>query len=611
MKTIVLLLFLGVSGGMIIGCSKSSSSSPPPPPANNNQPAPVSSMTDAELIDDTPAFKGEGMTVVTRRLSAPGGSTVVGAGAVAFSDPRQDPSDANVMLVDFVADYGYDNNAANLTEAWAKQNAPVISNFEPVQLTACGDNGYRGTLRVPVAVGMHFTLLKIDPAVMSSAAAVDPSWFFTGLPYDSTYDDPPQELSVWVAPDNQGIWHTFVKRHPGAPSPTPPLPNLPNPNPNPNPTPGLQIDGISANPSPVTEEQSFTLSATVSGVTGTPTYQWAQFAGPTAPIADNFALSTTATAPVTPSIQVLEFSFTVSDQSGSVTRTMSLTVNPVPALQLDSATVSPSSLVGGQSATLACVTSGGKGLVRYAWSQVSGPTAAIIDSQAATTGVTTPAVSSNQDIAFRVTVSDDRTSIISQPVTVSLTPAPVQNTAPVHVSTTVSGIDSSTTAVAALTKATVEVAFRDDDGDALSCQLQRLAGETAAIAFVSSSSAGNITTFTFDVTVVSDPVPSPGTFTFDAVAADPGGLQAVSPQRQVRVFRRNRFVGLPGYREACSQVDTGGTVNEGPGMLALGSQAQASANETDLDVYVDFPAHWAGADNSVPNGGLRTCSAIR
>ncbi len=470
-------------------------------------------MTDAQLIAATPAFRNEGMTVVTRRLDAPGGNTVVSAGSVAFADPQPDASDPNVMLVDFIADYSYDGNTSSLVEAWAKQNAPIIGNFDAVQLSDAGDNGYRGTLRVPVAAGMHFTLLKVSPATMSGATSVDPSWFFTGLPYDSTYVDPPQELFVWVAEQN-GAWQTFVKPHPGAPAPPPPasqLPNSGNP-PSGNPPPGnppLRIDTISASPTTVDSQQGFTLQATVSGGTGSLSHQWTQFAGPAAAIDSSQALATAAVAPVVSGSQLMEFAFTVTDQNGGVTRTVGVTVQP----------------------------------------------------------------------------------------------APVVNNAPVHVATTVAGVDSSSSVIAALTKAIVEVSFRDDDGDALSCLLERRAGETAAISLVSSATAANITTFTFEVVVVSDPVPAPGTFSFDALAEDPGGLQAASPQRQVTVFRRNRFAELVGYRDASAQVDAlNGLVNEGPGTFAIGTVTSASVNEVDLEVFIDFPQNWVGEDNSLQPG---------
>lgn len=560
-------------------------------------------MTDAQIIAATPAFKNEGLVVVTRRLNAPRGSSIVGAGAVAFAEPRVDPNDPNVLLVDVVADYGFDSNTSGLSEAWAKQNAPIVNNYEGVRLLPSGDNGYRGTLRVPVAQGMHFTLLKTSPSVMANASTVDPAWFFTGLPYDSSYADPPQELVVWVAQDSGGVWHVYVKPHPGAPTPPPPASQLPTPNPNPNPVPAaLQVTSISANPPTVTEGGTFTLSAAVSGGTGTVSPQWTQFAGPTAAISNPQALTTSVTAPVSSSSQVMEFSFTATDQNGNVSRTVSVTVIPANSLDITSATVSPATVQGGSNTTLSVQTAGGTGTIRYDWVQLSGPISTIADRQAATTSVTAAAVTTDQTATFAVTVEDDRDNIMSQPVTLQITASVPSNTAPAHVATTVAGVESSSGTIAALTTAIVQVSFRDDDGDPLTCVLTRQAGEQATIALLSSATAANVTTFTFAVLVSADPTAPPGSFSFDAVATDPGALTAVSPQRQVRVFRRNRFSDLPGYRTAAAQVDLNALVNEGPGTMALGAVTIVSANEADVEVFVDYPQNWVGFDLSVQNG---------
>lgn len=595
----------GSGGGNIAPVNSQNSNNnggnnPPPTGSTPN----VASMSDAQLIAATPAFANQGLVVVTRRLDSPGGSTIVGAGAVAFAEPRPDPSDNNVMLVDFVADYGYDGNTTGLVEAWAKQNAPIINMYDAVRLTSSGSNGYRGTLRVPVAQGMHFTLLKTSPSVIAAAATVDPSWFFTGLPYDSTYDNPPQELRVWVAKDGSGTWHVYVKPSPGATVPPPPASQLPNPSGSGTPSPGaLQITAASGSPSPVTEEQPFTLQASASGGSGTLSYQWTQFSGPTATIANPTSQTTAATAPTSATAQLMEFTLRVTDQNGSVTTTVSVTVQPVTDLSIASTSVSPNAIQGGSTSTLAVVTSGGKGVIHYSWAQLSGPAVTIAQPQSASTTLTAPFVASSQTATFAVTVSDDRDNIQSQPVSLQITPFVPPNTAPVFVAASVSGVDSSSSTIAALTTATVQVCFRDDNGDPLNCTLSRRAGEQASISLLSSATVANLTTFTFAVQVDADPATVPGSFTFDAVASDPGGLQAVMPQRQVTVHRRNRFADLAGYRMCAAQVDEAtASVNEGPGTIALGTLTIVTSNEVDLDVFIDYPTNWVGNDISVQSG---------
>lgn len=602
---ILMMAAILMTGIVSSGCSEKRSSGSPvlngqgnQPTGNNggqNQPSGTNQPSDADLIKTTPAFSGQQVVVVTRRLDTAGGNAV-GPGVVAYSDPRPDPNDPNQMLVDVVVNAAFDDNHNALSEVWVKMNAPVVGNFDAVQLMPSGGNGWRGTIKVPVAQGMHITLYKTNP--VTAAGSSNPAHYFTGLPFDSSYQDPPKELRLWVAIGSDGNWHTYVPPYAGASAPPQPASTLPQP------PSTLSITSANASPSSVEEEQTFTLQAQAAGANGAVSYQWTQVAGPAAQIASPQAAQTTVTAPASATSQDMQFTVTVTDQSKSITSNpVQVTVTPTPPVSITAAAASPSTLQGGGSTTLSVTVSGGKGSISYIWSQTSGVAASIAHPASAATVVSTPAVASDQPITFTVTASDSRGSTATSQVTVNLTthvPTPV---APIHVATVVSGLASSSTTIAALTTAVVQVAFQDDNGDPLTCALTRLAGEQATISLVTSATIGNVTSFTFNVFVSQDVASQPSFFVFDAVAADPGGLQGISPQKNLQVFRRNRFVDFPGYRQHSVQVDdVTGTIHQGPGLFAIAAVTSVSATEVDLDVLLDCPDSWIATSNTVQAG---------
>lgn len=180
----------------------------------------------------------------------------------------------------------------------------------------------------------------------------------------------------------------------------------------------------------VDENTSFTLDASASSDADNDalTYQWAQISGATATISG----ASTATAQVTsPSVgtagDTLEFEVTVTDAFGAQdTATVSVTVNNVNAAPV--ASVSSASITVDEGATVnlnASNSSDADGdTLTYAWTQISGTSVSLSDTNSSTTSFVAPEVNSRSTYVFEVTVTDPAGLSDSTRVTVNVNDVP-------------------------------------------------------------------------------------------------------------------------------------------------------------------------------------------
>ena len=182
----------------------------------------------------------------------------------------------------------------------------------------------------------------------------------------------------------------------------------------------------------VFENTTATLDASASSdpESQTLTYAWTQIGSPAVTLSSATAASPTFTAPAVEGDTPLTFSLTVTDSLGrpSAADTVTVTVANNTAPTADAG--ADQTVTEGVTVTLDASASrdAESSALTYAWSQTSGPTATLSSATAQKPTFTAPAVASNTDLVFSLTVTDPG-GLVSAADTVTITVG--DNTAPV------------------------------------------------------------------------------------------------------------------------------------------------------------------------------------
>ncbi len=177
----------------------------------------------------------------------------------------------------------------------------------------------------------------------------------------------------------------------------------------------------------VDEGVSVSLAGSGSDTEGPVTFSWTQTAGTTVTLSDTTISNPDFTAPNVPADEVLSFTLTVTDNGGnSEADSVAITVinldNTLPV-----ANAGPDQTVDeGDVVTLAGSGSDAEGAVTLSWSQISGTTVTLSDNSITNPVFTAPAVSVDEVLTFRLTVTDNTSAVVFDDVsiTVSDTAAP-------------------------------------------------------------------------------------------------------------------------------------------------------------------------------------------
>ena len=162
-------------------------------------------------------------------------------------------------------------------------------------------------------------------------------------------------------------------------------------------------------------------------------YAWSQVSGDAVSFADAAMQNTSFTAPSTgnqTSITVV-LRLTVTDDDGATdTDDVSITINTTN--QAPVASAGPNQSVDEQSiVTLDASASTDDGsIASYDWMQLTGAGVSIADFASATTTFDAPSLGTAEDLTFRLTVTDDRGSISTDEITVTVNPVAALNEAP-------------------------------------------------------------------------------------------------------------------------------------------------------------------------------------
>ena len=152
---------------------------------------------------------------------------------------------------------------------------------------------------------------------------------------------------------------------------------------------------------------TFDASTTTDAENDMLTYQWVQLTGITVELSGQDTETLSFTAPQVSNDESLTFELTVNDGRDSTTTEVELLVlqvNIAPTVSIDSHT---SSFDEGDSVSLkATGADEDADALSYAWEQTSGPTVTLSGASSASVTFTAPAVTSDQNLEFKVTVSD-------------------------------------------------------------------------------------------------------------------------------------------------------------------------------------------------------------
>ena len=152
---------------------------------------------------------------------------------------------------------------------------------------------------------------------------------------------------------------------------------------------------------------TFDASATTDAENDTLTYQWVQLTGATVELSGQETATLSFTAPQVSSDEFLTFELTVNDGRDSSTteiEVLVLQVNVAPTVSIDSHTSSFD-----EGSTVSLTATGADeddDALSYEWEQTSGPTVTLSGDSSASVTFTAPAVTSDQNLEFKVTVSD-------------------------------------------------------------------------------------------------------------------------------------------------------------------------------------------------------------
>ena len=187
------------------------------------------------------------------------------------------------------------------------------------------------------------------------------------------------------------------------------------------------------------EQTTVTLSGGGSDTDGTiASYVWSQLSGTSVTLTNANTATTSFTAPLLTTQEQLSFRLTVTDNEGaSATDDIIITVNPVNALP--SANAGSDQSVDEQTTT----TLSGSGsdtdgsIASYAWSQLSGSSVTLSNADTATVSFTAPTLTAQEQVSFRLTVTDNEGGTATDDVVVTVNPV---NESPTLLSNGLNGI---------------------------------------------------------------------------------------------------------------------------------------------------------------------------
>ena len=171
----------------------------------------------------------------------------------------------------------------------------------------------------------------------------------------------------------------------------------------------------------VNEVTTVTLSGTGTDAEGGVTLSWVQATGTPVTLSDSTIPNPTFDAPNVPSDEVVSFILTVTDSAGqTVADTVSITIvnldNILPVVD-----AGPDQTVNeGDMVTLAGSGSDADGPVTLSWSQTGGTSVTLSDSTIGNPTFTAPAVSSNEVLTFRLTVTDNVSAKVFDDVSITV-----------------------------------------------------------------------------------------------------------------------------------------------------------------------------------------------
>jgi len=172
-------------------------------------------------------------------------------------------------------------------------------------------------------------------------------------------------------------------------------------------------------------------SSTTDAESDTLTYQWIQLTGATVELSGQDTATLSFTAPQVSNDEFLTFELTVNDGRDSSTtevEVLVLQVNIAPTVSIDS---HDSSFDEGDSVSLkATGADEDDDTLSYEWEQTSGTTVTLSGASNASVSFTAPTVSSDQNLEFKVTVSDGIDSVSTTTTVTVKNVAPVTPTTP-------------------------------------------------------------------------------------------------------------------------------------------------------------------------------------
>ncbi|WP_323389861.1 myxosortase-dependent M36 family metallopeptidase [Myxococcus qinghaiensis] len=238
------------------------------------------------------------------------------------------------------------------------------------------------------------------------------------------------------------------------------------------------------------------------------TYAWTQLTGTTVTLQNANTATASFDAGEVDANAELTFRVTVSDGTATVTKDVTVTVrnvNRAPTANAGAAATAQS----GTTVTLdGTASSDADGTaVTYAWTQVSGPSVALSDATAAQPSFTAPTVTAERDLVFSLVVSDGAASSTASLVVITVTAAPVENTAPVAKARIIlNGSQTSMTLDGS--------ASTDANGDALTYKWEQTGGPSVTL------NESTKAVLSVDVPELDD---DSATFSFKLTVKDPAG----------------------------------------------------------------------------------------
>ncbi len=149
---------------------------------------------------------------------------------------------------------------------------------------------------------------------------------------------------------------------------------------------------------------------------------WSQLSGTTVTLTDDGSGAANFTAPVLATTEILTFRLTATDNTGSIASAdIAVTVNPVNTLPLVNAG-SAQNVIEQTLVNLNGSATDTDGLiVSLVWSQVTGSSVILTDNADGTASFTSPAVTSNQLLTFRLTATDNEGGVATSDVNINVT----------------------------------------------------------------------------------------------------------------------------------------------------------------------------------------------